>query len=328
MSSKKSFLKKHLLLILSLHVCSPMAFGITGSITDLGFSSEQAPKESFFGPLKGSAKIQLSRNLRRNNWENFFSANHKDSVFDTFLIKADLSLNYPLANSFPSLKNSPAFKETLVFLILSYKRPLYDVPQTIKRYCFQSHFCFEQTNIGISNSFHKKNSLTGQYSAYLTIPTSKKSYDQIKFVGIGASLNTHYPFFSKAGLQISGISSHFFDTAVYGSNFANAVGSESNDIFSMFNQAGLRFAYSEQSFIPATVIYISHLVGQDYQKDTFQGLSLGCSTVWSLGKRLRIVTGLRWGSSIFRHEYTARAKKADPFNADETFISGGLSYSF
>lgn len=320
---------KAVLLFFSLCVCSPLTFGVTGSITDPGFSSEQTLEESFFGSLRGSVKTRFSRNFRRSNWRHFFSPVHRDNLFDTLFIKTDLNLNYPLVEVFPSLKNSSSFNKALLFFTLSYRRPLYEIPDVIKWHCYKSHFCFGETNIGISNSFLQKKRLKSQYSVYLNIPiTSKRSYDRRKYIGAGASLNSNYSLLSNADFQISGISSHFFETAIYGSRYANEHGSESNEIFSVFNQIGLRFSPLKGGFVPAALIYASYLLDLDYQKDWFQGISLGFSAVWSVDKRIQIIVGFSWGGAIFRHEYTAEAREADPFNPDETFINGGFSYSF
>ena len=309
--------------------CSPLALGVTGSITDPGFYSTQTPEKSFFGPLRGSLKTRLSRNIRRSEWENFFSSFHQDNIFDTLFIKTDLSLNYPLVKIFPSLKKSSSFNKTLLFFVFNYRRPLYDVPQVIKWYCYQSQFCFGEANLGVSNSLPQKNLLNSQYSVYLNIPvTSKKSYDRKKIIGIGSSLSLDHPLLSAQNLQVSGMSSHSFDIAIYGSRYANEQGSEVNEIFSLFNQGSLRFSYSGYPFIPVTLVYVSHLLALDYQQEWFQGLSLGFSAVWSVGKRVQVVAGLSWGSAIFRHEYTGKAKEADLFNPDETFFNGGFSYAF
>ena len=321
--------KRLFLLILFLYIYSPQAFGITVSITDPGFSSEKPLEKSFFWPLQGSVKTRLSRSLRRGNWKDFFSPAHADNLFDTLFIKTDFSLNYPLSEIFPSLKESSLFHKMLLSFVLNYSRPLYDTPEIIKWHCFKTHFCFGETSVGISNSLPEKNLLKSQYSVYLNIPfTSRKSIDQKKFVGISASMNMNYPLVSKTDFKISGISSHFFDTAVYGSRYANKQGSKWNDIFSVFNQVGLRFSYSGKPFIPAVLTYISHLVALDYHTDWFHGLSLGFSTVWAVGKRIQIVAGFSWGGAIYRDEFTDQAKEADPFNPDETFINGGFSYSF
>lgn len=318
---------KAFLLIFSL--CSFSAFGITGSITDPGFSSEQRLKESLFGPLQGSVKTRFSRNLRRSNWRDFFSSSQRDNFFDTLFIKTDLSLNYPLAEKFSSLKDSSSFSETLLFLILSYRRPLYDTVQVIRRHCFKLYFCFGETNVGVSNSFSWKDLLKSRYSVYLNIPiTSRRSVDRKKFIGIGASLSTSYPLILLKNFNISGMSSHFFETALYGSPYANERGSESNEIFSVFNQLGLRFSPVKKGFIPTVLVYLDYLFALDYHRDWFQGMSLGFSTAWSVSKRVQIVAGLSWGGAIFRHEYTSKAKEAKPFNPDETFINGGFSYSF
>ena len=326
------FLKKgiaiKLFLIVFFSFCSSLAFAITGSITDPGFSSDKEPEKSFFGPVRGSVKSRFSRHSRRSPWENFFSLEHRDSLFDKLFIKTDLSLNYPLANALPSLK-SPLLNKSLLFFVLSYRRPFYDTSEVIKWHCFKLYFCFGETSVGLSSPLPEKNRLKSQYSVYVNIPwTSKKTVDQKKIMGLGASLSASYPLFSKQKIQISGISSHFFDTGIYGSRYANEQGTQSNDIFSVFNQAGFRFSFSGRDFIPLVLIYASHLFSLDYQKEWFQGLSLGFSTVWSVGDRLQIVAGLKWGGAIFRHEYTPYAKEAKPFNPDETYVNGGVSWSF
>lgn len=319
--------EKVFLLIFSL--CSFSAFGVTGSITDPGFSSEQRLKESLFGPLRGSLKTRFSRNLRRSDWRYFFSPSKRDNFFDTLFIKTDLSLDYPLAESFPALKESSSFNEILLFFILSYRRPLYDTFQVIRRHCFQLYFCFGETNLGISHSFSWRGLLKNQYSVYLNIPiTSKRSIDRKKFMGIGASLRVSYPLIGLKNFNISGMSSHFFETAFYGSRYSDEQGSESNEMFSVFNQLGLRFSPLKKSFIPAVLVYLDYLFSLDYHRDWFQGMSLGFSAAWFVGERMQVVAGLSWGGAIFRHEYTSKAREARPFNPDETFINGGFIYSF
>ena len=324
----KLFFKIPFFLILSLCMYSSMVFGVIGSITDPGFSSKRVLGESFFGPLKGSAKLKFSRNLRRSHWEDFFSSGKKDNIFDTFFIKMDLNLSYPLTEGLPSLKKSPFFKDMLLFFVLSNARPAYDVPDVIRWHCAQFYFCFKDINVGISNSLPKIRNFKSRYSVYLTVPTSKSSYNKKKFFGIGASLNTNSSLFLEEGFQITGISSHFFETAVYGSAFANESGTRSNDIFSIFNQMGLRFSYSENGFLPVILVYTSYLFALDYQMQPFQALSLGLSSVWSLSKKFQFVAGINWGDEIARHEYTSKAKEAQFFSADESFVSGGFSYSF
>ena len=300
-----------------------MSFGVTGSITDPGFSEREALKESFFGPLRGSVKARVSRHLRRSGWGDFLSSAHRDNFFDRLFINTDFSLNYPLVEALPSL-NSP-----LLFFVLSYTRPVYDIPEVMRHYCFKSHFCFGEIRAGVSNSFLKGDRLKIRYSVYLDVPvTSKQSLDQRKFLGIGSSLSVDRPFFSRAGFHVSGISSHFFDTAVYGSRYANKTGSRSNSIASVFNQAGLRLSPSGRPFIPVMLTYVSHLLALDYHTDWLQSISLGLSAVWPIGKRAQIVAGLVWGGAVFQKEWTARAKSAKPFNPDETYINGGFVYSF
>lgn len=307
---------------------SVSAFGVTGSITDPGFLSEQKSEQSFFGLLRGSVKTRFSRHLRRSEWPYIFSLDYRDNFFDKLFMKTDLSLNYPLVEALPFLKSPVLSDKALLFFVLSYRRPVYDTLEVIKWHCFKSHFCFGEMSIGISNPFPSKNPLKSQHSIYLSFPTSKTAWDQKKIMGMGASLSMNYSLFSKADFQISGISSHFLDTAVYGDLHADAQGSKGNDIFSVFNQVGVRFSLSGRSFIPIALVYVSHAFSLDYKREWFNGLSLGCSAVWSLSKQIQIVAGLNWGGAIFRHEYTARAKKAKPFNPDETNISGGFSYSF
>ena len=323
--------KKSFFLIFLFCVRPHLSFGVTGSITDPGFSSEQAMEESSLRPLSGSVKARFSRHLRRSDWKNFLSPAHRDNMFDKLFIKTDLSLNYPLTESFPSLKKSRSFNEAVLFLVLSYNRPVYDIPEVIRYYCFKSHFCFGEMSIGVSNPFLKGKSLKSSYSVYLNIPaTSKRSVDKRKILGTGASLSVNYSPLSKAGFQVSGISSHFFDTAVYADRYANELGSKSNDIFSVFNQAGLRLSPRGKSsrLIPVMLIYISHLLSLDYRGDWFQNMSSGFSAVWSVGKRIQIATGLVWGGAVFQNEWTAKAKTAKPFNPDETHINGGFIYSF
>ena len=321
--------KSHFIVILSFFIYSPLSISTVGSITDLSYSQEKQPLEkSFFGPLKGSIKTKLSRNLRRGNWEDFFDRSKLNSVFDSLLIRTDLSFNYPF-EKFSFLKESSLLKDSLLFLTLSYKRPLYDVPEVIKNYCYKSHFCFGEIHIGLSDSLPKKYQLTSQYSVYLTFPlSSKRSYDKMKYFGLGAFLQTTYPFLSKKDFQIKGIFSHFFDTAIYGSRYANSAGSQNNDVFSTLNQLGLVFSKKTQAFIPVVLLYFSHHAAMDYNRDFFQLISFSGSAVWSINNRLQILAGLSWGGDIFQHEFSNQATDVDFFNADETSINWGFSYSF
>ena len=339
-------LKNFLILVLC---ASPgAAFAVTGSITDPGFASaqeemEEQDKESA-GPLQGSLKTRFSRHIRRSHWKDFWSREHRDSFFHGLLIKTDFSLNYPLAKAVPFVKDKPFFDKAVLFLVLSYSRPIYDTRDVIKHYCFKSYFCFGETSVGASRPLPQGKLLTGGYSVYLNMPaTSKQSLDRKKILGAGASLSLNYHLLSRAAFKISALSSHFFDTAVYGSRFADKHGSSGNDIFSVFNQAGLKFSPSSKtaasnnsaskssalkSLIPIAVAYISHAAALDYRTDWFQSMSLGVSAVWSVGKRTKIAAGFGWGAAVFRHEHTAYAKDVKPFNPDETRINGGFIYSF
>ena len=300
-----------------------------GSITDLSYTQERQLEESFFGPLKGSIKTKLSRNLRRGNWEDFFDRSKMNSIFDSLLIRTDLSFNYPLSESFSFFEKSSLLKDTLLFFTLSYKRPLYDIPEVTKNYCYKSYFCFGEINIGLSDSLPEKYQLKSQYSVYFTVPlSSKSSYDKMKYLGLGAFLQATYPFLSKKDFQIKGISSHFFDTAIYGSRYANSAGSQNNNVFSIFNQLGLVFSKKPQPLIPVILLYFSHHAVMDYNKDFFQLISFSGSAVWSISNRLQILAGLSWGGDIFQHEFSNQATDVDFFNADETFINSGFSYSF
>ena len=341
-------LKNFLILVLC---ASPgAAFAVTGSITDPGFASaqeekqEQEQEEEIAGPLRGSLKTRFSRHIRRSHWKDFLSGEHRDSFFHGLLITTDLSLNYPLAKAVPFFKDKPGFDKAVLFLVLSYRRPIYDTRDVIKHYCFKSYFCFGETSVGLSRSLPPAKLLTGGYSVYLNIPaTSKQSLDSKKILGAGASLSVNYHLLSRAAFKISALSSHFFDTAVYGSRHADKHGSSSNDIFSVFNQAGLKFSPSSKSsaskssaskssalksLIPIAVAYISHAAALDYRTDWFQRMSVGLSAVWSVGKKTQIAAGFGWGGAVFRHEHTAYAKDAKPFNPDETRINGGFIYSF
>ena len=323
------FLKKRLsLFTLIALIYSPFSMGAVGSITDLSYSSEETLEESFFGALKGSFKAKLSRNLRRGNWEDFFSKSKTNSLFDSLLIRTDLSFNYPLSEVF-SLSESSRLKELSLFLTLSYKRPVYDVPQVIKQYCYQLYFCFGEISLGASDSLPEKLKLKGQYSVYLTIPiTSKNSFDAMKYLGLGAFLQVAHPIFSKKSFSAKGVFSHFFDTGIYASRYANEAGSKNNNVFSAFNQLGLIFSIKKQPLLPQIYLYFSHHAVMDYNRDFFQLLSLSGSAVWAVNKRLKALAGLSWGGDIFQHEFSNQATDLDFFNADETSINGGLSYSF
>ena len=154
----------------------------------------------------------------------------------------------------------------------------------------------------------------------------------MKYFGLGAFLRTTYPFFSTKDFQVKGISSHFFDTAIYGSRYANSIGSQYNDAFSTFNQLGLEirlgFFQKIQALIPVALLYFSHHAIMDYNLDFFQLMSLSGSAVWSISKKLTVLAGFSWGGDIFQHEFSNQALDVDFFNADETSISAGFSYSF
>ena len=309
---------------------SSSTMAVIGSITDPEFSSEQKLEESFFGDLKGSVNMKLSRNLRRGNWDDFFSNSHKNSLFDSLLIRSDLNLNYPLSKTFSVLNESSNLKEMLLFFTLSYKRPAYDIPEVIKNYCYKLYFCFGEISLGVSDTLLEKSQFKTQYSLYFTIPiTSKSSYDQMKYFGLGVFLKNSYPIlFAKQNFQVKGISSHFFDTALYGSFYANESGSRKNEVFSAFNQFGLVFSGVKKIFIPRVFLYFSHRVSMDYDLYFVQLISFSSSASWSISQRLQVLLGLSWGGDIFQHEFSNQATDIDFFNADETSLNGGLSYSF
>ena len=307
---------------------SPFSMGNVGSITDLSYSQEKPLDESFFGPLKGSIRTKLSRSLRVGQWEDIFDRTKRYSVFDSLLLRSDLSFNYPLSESFSFFEKS-FLKESLLFLTIGYKRPVYDVPEVIKNYCYQSYFCFGEIHIGISDSLPEKYQLKSDYSVYFTIPmSSKSSLNKRKYFGLGAFFQTNYPLLSTKHLQIQALSSHFFDTAIYTSRYANSVGSQYNNIFYTFNQLGLIFSKTKSIFIPNLLLYFSHHTTMDYNVDFFQIISFSGSLLWSINKKLKALAGLSWGGDIFQHEFSNQALDVDFFNADETSFSTGFSYSF
>ena len=314
-------------------IFSPSSFGIVGSITDPGFFSEKQSQrsESFLGPIKGSFRLQLSRNFVRSE-DKFLSLSQKEGLFGTFSAKSDLNLSYSLAEGFPSLKNSRFFSEIDLFAVLSYIRPVYAGFNTIRKYCFKSHFCFGDMALGVSNSLSlklKEDYLKGQYSFYLNLPyLSKSSLDQKQILGIGSSLRTNYPLFSKTEFQLSAISYHFLDIDAYGSKWGDNQRTFYNELLSFFNQLGLRFHYSKNSFIPTVLVYGSHRFSLNYNGVPFHILSLGFSSVWSVGRALQIIVGLDWADEVFKPEGDASALKTILFNPDGTFINGGVRYSF
>ena len=325
--SKSFFNNSHWIFIFCCFIYSPFSLGTIGSITDLSYSQKES-QESFFGPLKASLKFKLSRNLRRGNWDEFFSPLHANNAFDSLFLRTDLSLDYSFSEKFSFFEQSPHFKNMSAFLTLSYRRPVYDIPDNIKRYCYQFYFCFGEVTIGFSDSLPQKYKITSQYSVYLSVPmSSKSSYDQKKYLGVGAFFRATYPLLEQ-DLKIKALFSHFFDVAIYGSRYANAAGSLYNDVFYTLNQLGLSFSLKKSAFIPLVFVYFSHSATMDYDLDFFQRMSFSGSTVWSIGKRLQLVSSLGWGGDIFQHEFSSSATDIDLFNADETSVSGGFSYSF
>ena len=307
---------------------SPLSHGTIGSITDLSYSQEEVPQESLFGPLQASLKFKLSRNLRRGNWDEFFSPLHTNNLFDTLFLRTDLSLGYSLSEKFSFFEQSSYFKNMSAFLTLSYRRPVYDVPDNIKGYCYSLYFCFGELNLGVSDSLPKKYKITSLYSLYLTVPmSSRRSYYQKKYLGLGAFFRATYPLLEQ-DLKIKAMFSHFFDTAVYGSRYANANGTAFNNVFSTLNQLGFSFSFKKSPFIPLLVVYFSHAGAMDYDLDFFQRMSISGSTVWSVSKKLQLVASLSWGGDIFQDEFSNKAQDIDLFNADETSASAGFSYSF
>ena len=305
---------------------SSTAFGITGSITDPGFSSEEELPDSFLGPTRGSFGIQLSRNLRRSGDE-FLSPYRRDGFFDTLFIKSDLNLVYPLSKKLSLLKDSKFFNETDLFFILSYRRPAYGDLKEVKRYCFKLYLCFGNINLGISSPFLKGHYFKSQYSVYLSLPfTSKESLKKKQILGLGSSLKTEYALFSKGGFTLSAISSHFLDISAYGSKWGNVETSFYNEFFSLFNQPGLRLHYAKSALIPLLFIYGSHRFSLNLKGVPYNRASLGVSSTWSVSQALRVVIGLVWGDDIDKDP--ARVQKIKIFNPDSTFVNGGLSYSF
>ena len=306
---------------------SPLSQGTIGSITDLSYSQEEVPEESPSG-LQGSLKFKLSRNLRRGHRDEFLSPLHYNNLFDSLFLRTDLSLGYSLAEKFSFFEQSSYFKNMSAFLTLSYRRPVYDVPEEIEEHCYQLYFCFGEVNVGLSDSLPEKYKITSLYSVYLTVPmSSKRSYYQKKYLGLGAFFRATYPLLEQ-DLKIKAMFSHFFDTAVYGSRHANAIGYLRNEVFSTLNQLGFSFSFQKSAFIPLLVVYFSHRVAMDYDLDFFQRMSISGSTVWSVSKKLQLVTSLSWGGDIFQDEFSNEPQDIDLFNADETSASAGFSYSF
>lgn len=298
------------------------SLGIIGSITDPGFSIEERTEKSFFGPLRGSFKTQIFRNIRRKPNKFWF-------FDDSLSIKNDLSLNYFLFETFPSLKESRIFNETILFFVVSYQRPVYAVIKKINPFCFKEYFCFSDIDLGISNSFLLKNHLKGEYSVYLSLPfISKISLNQKKIIGIGSSLNTYQSLISENNFQLQFISSHFLDIGIFNSRWRNQKKTYYNEIFSLFNQMGIKFNYSKYSFFPVLFIYGNHRFSLNFKAASLNKISVGCSSIWFLSKRLRLALGLEWGDNILKPEGTVQAVDIRFFNPDSTFINGGFSYFF
>lgn len=311
---------------------SPLSFGITGSITDPGFSlkeKQKKPSESLLGPVKGSFKTRLSRNLIISE-DNFWSPFRRDGLFDTLSVKSDLSLRYALAETFSSLNDSRFFDELDLFFVLSYRRPVYADFQEIKQYCLKSYLCFGDVNLGFSLPLSLKDSpFKGQYALYLSLPyLSKSFFKQKKLFGIGSSLSTEYPLFSKEKVQLSGISSHILNISAHSSKWGDNQQTFYNELLSLFNQLGLRFDYSKNPLVPLVLAYASHLFYLNLNGTPFHRLSLGFSSVWSVSRALRFVVSLNWGDEVLKPEGSADAVKTRLFNPNSTFINGGFSYSF
>ena len=319
------------LFILLLIGFSPLSFGITGSITDPGFSlrKEKKPLEPLLGPVKGSFKTRLSRNLIISE-DNFWSPFRRDGFFDTLSLKSDLSLSYALTETFSSLNDSRFFDELDLFFVLSYQRPIYADLQEIKQYCLKSYLCFGDVSLGVSHPLSLKESpVKGQYSLYLSLPyLSKSFFKQKKLLGIGSSLSTEYLLFAKEKIQLSGISSHFLDVSAYSSKWGDIQQTFYNDFLSLFNQLGLRFYYSKNSFVPLVLAYANHLFSLNLNGTPFHRLSLGFSSVWSVSRVLHFIVSLNWGDEVLKPKGSADAVKTRPFNPNRTFINGGFSYSF
>lgn len=301
---------------------TPSSFGVIGSITDPGLSTEKKMEKPFFGPLKGSFKTQIFSNIRRKPDKFWF-------FDDTLSIRNDLSLNYSLFEKFPSLKESHIFNETALFFVVSYERPVYAVIKKINPGCFKLYFCFGDINLGVSNSFSKKDYLSGEYSIYLSLPfISKVSLNQKKMFGIGSSLNTYQSLISKNELQLQFISSHFLDIGVFRSKWGNQKKTYYNEIFSFFNQMGIKFNYSKYSFFPILFFYGNYRFSLNFKAAPLNKISLGFSSIWSLHKKFRLALGLEWGDNILKPENTSQAVDVRFFNPDSTFVNAGFSYFF
>lgn len=318
------YIFKFIAFIILLGILPSPAFAITGSITDPGFISEEKQKESDF-PLRGALRTRLSRSVRRSEWKHFFDIDHADNLFSTLSIKMDLTLSYPVTKLVPSLEESYFFdKESSLFFVLGYRRPVYPDSYTLRLYCWKPYICFSDLSLGLSNTLFKKDRLSSSYSLYLSFPTSVDSWDRKKIIGIGAAANASYLLLP----WISGISSHFLDVDIPYSMSADEQGMGYNNIFSVFNQIGLRLSYLKSAWIPMLLVYCDYLFALNYKMRRIHNISIGFSSVWSLSKQLQIVAGFRWGSDVFLPKDAAKAIKADPFNPDETYVNLGFSYSF
>ena len=301
---------------------SPSSLAVIGSISDPSFFSEEKPAKPFFGSLKGSFKTQIFRNIRRKPSEFWF-------FDDSLSIKSDLSFSYSLTKKIPSLQESHFFNETDLFFVLSYERPIYAVIKKINPVCFKQYFCFSDINLGVSNAFLKKDYLNGKYAVYLSLPfISKVSLNQSKVFEIGSSLIMYLPFFLEKKIQMGAVSSHFLDIGIFNSRWGNKRKTYYNEIFSLFNQVGLKFNYSSYSFFPSLLLYVSHRFSLNFKKAPLNRISLGASSIWSISEKLRLMAGLNWGDSIFKPKNTSQAVRVRFFNPDITFVNAGFSYSF
>ena len=308
--------------IFSLGVMPLPGWALSGSIVDLDLSPIKKEADQ---TIEKSFTLKFSRNLRRSG-EDFFDIDQKSNIFDTLSIGADLTLSAPLKR-FSYCENYEFLTHKSLVMVLSYGSPvLYNNSKIKKDHCWGSVFCLRNLSLGVASAPFKRKNFHGTYSIYLNLPVSKfRIQKQSYLLGIGAALNMGYKLFSKKGFHISALSSHFVD--IDGYRYKKEKDHRSyNKPLSMAHQLGLQFYSPLSPLMPLIYIYTGHGSSLRFSGVFQQQANISLSTVWLVGKKLRLLIGLRWGDEVLSENIAATTEKR--FFADDTYVTFGGNYLF
>ena len=325
----KAILKPLFICVLS--AGSPVLWALSDSLYDPDLSVQT--KET--NRLQGVVSFRLTRNIRIPlKSEDLWNPLNRHSVFGAMNINSDISLSYPLLEKYT------------LFFSLNYGRLAVVAPQELKDNCWFSYLCIGDMSLGVSiPPFLRRERFYLKSSVYLNLPTSRHSV-KVGIGGLGILLNSSWKLISLPNFQLSTVSTHFLEVYTFTNKNMDYLGQQPNNRVVFFNQPGLSFRYSglipvpvfreEGRFLTFRLKSVPWLLPSFYFYGGFRSpvdtklkfrhsYSLSASAAWTVKKKFRISTGLRWGERAFLRGGRVIGK-SEP--AHRTYVTLGMSYAF